>query len=152
MLAPNSSASGPPGAKLGRGSSRAIGVSLVFVAGGAHAPTHTSSTSGHTRSRTCAVSSRRAIGFSCLPRRPLRRVPRRALPSSASRCRGLRNDEIDLETDQFVGEVGKPLGSPLGEPPLNGDGLALGITVLAHPFQERLAVLLEQRRGTGQHR
>src|SRR2546422_7424746 len=61
MLAPSASASGQPVAKRGGGSSLAIGVSLVFLAGDAQATTHTRSVSAHTRGRARSVT---AVRFS----------------------------------------------------------------------------------------
>src|SRR5262249_30208277 len=98
MLAPNSSALGPPGAKRGGGSSLPTDLSCFGVAGDAQATTHTSSTSVHTRGRAMLFSSgrplaswlvgdlqARGLAITCLPYRlprgPLRRLSRCALPA-----------------------------------------------------------------------
>jgi len=57
MLAPNASASGPPGAKRGSGSPPVPSVSRVVVAGDAQATTHTSSKSAHGRGRARLLAS-----------------------------------------------------------------------------------------------
>src|SRR5712691_13446260 len=55
MLAPKSSASGPPGAKRGGGSPLATGVSRAVVAGDAQPTAHTRSVSAHTPGRARGV-------------------------------------------------------------------------------------------------
>src|SRR5262249_11355605 len=81
------------------------GASRVVVAGEAQATTHTSSTSAHARGRATLFERvrpptpsfvgdlrARCLAIACLPyrlpRRPLHRVPRRALPPGARRARG----------------------------------------------------------------
>src|SRR5262245_39282047 len=105
MFAPNASASGPPGANRGSGSPPVTSISRVVVTGDAQATTHTSNTSAHPRGRATLFARVRfpapsfagdlrvrCLAIACLPyrlpRRPLRRVPWRRLPSSAGRARG----------------------------------------------------------------
>ena len=95
MLAPNSSASGPPGAKLGRGSSPAIGVSLVFVAGDAQATAHTSS------------ASAQEVGFTCLSfAKPLLAYPSASHAARCVACHGVRSHAVPVV---LVGECSIPV-------------------------------------------
>src|SRR5215468_554924 len=111
MLAPNSSALGPPGAKRGGGSSLASDASCFGVAGDAQATTHTSRPSVHTRGRATLLSSERppapwlngdlrarCLAIACLPyrlpRRPLRRVPGRRLQRLVGPQESLRTDRV----------------------------------------------------------
>src|SRR5262249_61901989 len=51
---------------------------------------------------------------------------------------GARNDPVYLETDQFCGQLFKPVGAPRSTPPFNEDVLSLDPAEFAQPLQEGL--------------
>lgn len=57
-------------------------------------------------------------------------------PRGGGRCAG--HDEVDLEPDQFPGQLRKPLDPALGGSILDDDVLSLDVAALAQPPSERV--------------
>jgi hypothetical protein len=67
------------------------------------------------------------------------------------RCRGYRNDDVNLQAHQFVHEVGKPLVLPFRISVLDRDVLAFDVTEFAQALAERVRhISIRGPRGASQ--